>query len=64
MLQILFRNVAHPKLSSYVKTRRWLNLTGEHLVFPRDESEFKGGVHHYLSSVEEVRIFIVLFSGV
>lgn len=53
-LKILYRNVAHPKLSAYVKSRRWVNLTGEYLMFPREESEFKGGVHHYLSSIEEM----------
>lgn len=58
MLQILYRNVAHPKLSAFIKTQKWLNLSGEYLMFPRDESEFKGGVHHYLSSIEEVRISV------
>lgn len=53
-MQILYRNVAHPKLSAFVVTRKWLNLTGDYLVFAADESEFKGGVHHYLSSIEEM----------
>ncbi|ONK64918.1 uncharacterized protein A4U43_C07F31460 [Asparagus officinalis] len=53
-VDIFYRNVAHPKLSAYVKTRRWVNVTGEYLMFPQDESEFKGGVHHYLGSIEEM----------
>lgn len=61
MLQIFYRNVAHPKLSAYVKTRRWVNMTGEYLMFPQDESEFKGGVRHYLGSIEEVSTFYHIF---
>lgn len=52
--RVVYRNVAHPRLSAYVKTRSWLNLTGDYLMFPPGESEFKGGAHHYLDYIEEM----------
>ncbi|KAE8781264.1 putative methyltransferase PMT28 [Hordeum vulgare] len=41
-------------LSSYAKDHSWLNRTGEHLVFPPDESEFKGGAKHYIDTIDEM----------
>lgn len=55
MFQIFYKNVAHPKLSAFIKTHSWLNLSEEYLLFPRQESEFKGGAQHYINSIEEVR---------
>jgi tRNA wybutosine-synthesizing protein 1 len=52
--QIWYGNVGHPRLSSYVKDNSWLNRTGEHLVFPAEESEFKGGAKHYIETIDEV----------
>ncbi|KAH0458671.1 hypothetical protein IEQ34_011485 [Dendrobium chrysotoxum] len=52
--KVLFGNVAHPKLSAFVKTKKWVNVSGEYLTFPSQESEFKGGVQHYLDSIEEM----------
>lgn len=28
--------------------------SGEYLTFPQNQSELKGGIHHYLESIEEV----------
>lgn len=53
-LQILYKNVAHPKLAAYIKTQDWLVESGEYLTFPQNQSVFKGGIQHYLESVEEV----------
>lgn len=61
LLQVLFGNIAHPKLSAFVKTKNWVNISGEYLTFPSEESEFKGGVQHYLDSIEEVRILRICF---
>lgn len=47
--------MGHPRLSAYIKTQTWLTISGEYLLFPREESEFKGGAHNYVDSVEEVR---------
>ena len=55
-LQVWYGNVGHPRLSSYAKDHSWLNRTGEHLVFPPEESEFKGGAQHYIDTIDEVRI--------
>lgn len=55
LLQILYKNVVHPKLVAYIKKHNWLVEDGEYLTFPQNQSEFKGGVLHYLESIEEVR---------
>ncbi|KAF8377939.1 hypothetical protein HHK36_031328 [Tetracentron sinense] len=52
-LKILYKNVAHPKLAAFIKTRSWVTLSEEYLTFPQDQSEFKGGVLHYIESIEE-----------
>lgn len=54
-LQILYRNVAHPKLAAYIETHSWLSLSGDYLTFPQNQSLFKGKAHHYVDSIEEVR---------
>lgn len=59
VVKVLYRNVGHPKLSAFAKTRSWLNMSGEHLLFPQGEAEFKGGAHHYVNSIEEVKLAIV-----
>ncbi|KAL2318712.1 hypothetical protein Fmac_032588 [Flemingia macrophylla] len=53
-LKILYKNVAHPKLAAYIKRHSWLMNSGEYLTFPQNQSEFKGGIHHYLESIEEM----------
>ncbi|OIW03490.1 hypothetical protein TanjilG_14715 [Lupinus angustifolius] len=53
-LKILYKNVAHPKLASYIKRHSWLVESGEYLTFPQNQSEFKGGILHYLESIEEM----------
>lgn len=57
-VQILYKNVAHPKLVGYVKRHRWLVESGEYLTFPQNQSEFKGGIQHYLESIEEVSFLL------
>ncbi|KAK9023195.1 hypothetical protein V6N11_003421 [Hibiscus sabdariffa] len=52
-LKILYKNVAHPKLAAYMKNHNWLIKSEEYLMFPQNQSEFKGGVVHYLESIEE-----------
>ncbi|XP_026659777.2 probable methyltransferase PMT28 isoform X2 [Phoenix dactylifera] len=52
--KIFYKNVAHPKLSAFIKTHSWLNLSEEYLLFPRQQSEFKGGAQQYLNSIEEM----------
>ncbi|XVF36109.1 hypothetical protein REPUB_Repub19eG0030000 [Reevesia pubescens] len=53
-LKILYKNVAHPKLAAYTKNHKWLIESGEYLMFPQNQSDFKGGVVHYLESIEEM----------
>ncbi|PIN13090.1 hypothetical protein CDL12_14297 [Handroanthus impetiginosus] len=52
--KILYKNVAHPKLAAYIKTQDWLVESGEYLTFPQNQSLFKGGIQHYLESIEEM----------
>ncbi|KAJ9166091.1 hypothetical protein P3X46_020887 [Hevea brasiliensis] len=53
-LKILYKNVAHPKLDAFIKKNSWLVQSGEYITFPRSQSEFKGGVQHYLESIQEM----------
>ncbi|CAN1835776.1 Probable methyltransferase PMT28 [Linum perenne] len=53
-LQVLYKNVAHPKLADFVKRRSWVVQSGEYLTFPQNQTEFKGGVQHYLDFIEEM----------
>lgn len=52
--KIFYRNIAHTKLSVYVKKKSWLNFTEEYLMISQEESEIKGSIDHYLSSIEEM----------
>ncbi|KAI3926768.1 hypothetical protein MKW92_011020 [Papaver armeniacum] len=53
-LKIFYGNVEHPKLASFIKTQNWLMQSGEYLTFPSNQSEWKGGVLHYLDFIEEM----------
>ncbi|CAK8569625.1 unnamed protein product [Lathyrus sativus] len=53
-LKILYKNVAHPKLSAYIKKHNWLVDSGEYLTFPQNQTEFLGGIQHYLEFIEEM----------
>lgn len=58
LFQIWYNNVDHPKLSAYVKSHSWLKISGDHLVFPKEQSEFKGGANQYLDAIEEVKFIL------
>ncbi|XP_059633905.1 probable methyltransferase PMT28 isoform X2 [Cornus florida] len=53
-LKILYKNVAHPKLAAFIKMHSWVVESGEYLTFPQNQSEFKGGILHYLDYIEEM----------
>ncbi|OWM75069.1 hypothetical protein CDL15_Pgr021420 [Punica granatum] len=53
-MKIYYKNVAHPKLDSFIKKHSWVMESGAHLLFPGNQSEFKGGVLHYLEFIEEM----------
>lgn len=53
-VKILYKNVEHPKLATYIKTQDWLVESREYLTFPQNQSVFKGGIQHYLESIEEM----------
>jgi len=52
--KVWYGNVGHPRLSNYVKGHNWLNHSGEYLMFPPDEWEFKGSARHYVESIDEM----------
>ncbi|PON40859.1 putative methyltransferase PMT [Parasponia andersonii] len=52
--KIFYKNVAHPKLAAFIKKHSWVMESGDYLAFPQNQSEFKGGVLHYLESIEEM----------
>ncbi|XAR61769.1 hypothetical protein NMG60_11016281 [Bertholletia excelsa] len=52
--KILYKNVAHPKLAAFIRTQSWVVESGEYLTFPQNQSVFKGGIMHYLESIEEM----------
>ncbi|WOK99568.1 putative methyltransferase PMT28 [Canna indica] len=52
--KIWFNNLEHPKLFAFIKSQSWLNLSGDYLMIPPGESEFKGGAQQYISSIEEM----------
>ncbi|PSS31341.1 Methyltransferase [Actinidia chinensis var. chinensis] len=53
-LKILYKNVAHPKLAAFVNSQGWVVESGEYLTFPPNQTELKGGIMHYLESIEEM----------
>lgn len=53
-MQILYKNVQHPKLAAFIKEHSWVMESGEYLTFPQNQSELRGGILHYLESIEEV----------
>ncbi|KAL3639188.1 hypothetical protein CASFOL_017095 [Castilleja foliolosa] len=52
--KILYKNVAHPKLASYIKSQDWLVESREYITFPQNQSLINGGIQHYLESIEEM----------
>ncbi|TQD90128.1 hypothetical protein C1H46_024292 [Malus baccata] len=52
--KILYKNVEHPKLAAFIKEHSWVMKSGEYLTFPQNQSELKGGILHYLESIEEM----------
>ncbi|XP_065882061.1 probable methyltransferase PMT28 [Euphorbia lathyris] len=52
--KILYKNIAHPKLDTFIKKNSWLVHSGDFLTFPQNQSELTGGVQHYLESIEEM----------
>uniref|UniRef100_A0A1D1Y9B4 Methyltransferase n=1 Tax=Anthurium amnicola TaxID=1678845 RepID=A0A1D1Y9B4_9ARAE len=52
--QIFYRNVAHPKLSAYIKSHSYLRLAADLLLFPHNESVFQGGAAQYLDFIDEM----------
>ncbi|KAF6136271.1 hypothetical protein GIB67_042756 [Kingdonia uniflora] len=52
--KILYKNVEHPRLASFIKNQSWVVQSEEHLTFPQNQSEFKGGALHYIDSIVEM----------
>lgn len=53
-LKILYKNVEHPKLAAFIKTQKWVMEAGKYLNFPQNQTALRGGIQHYLQSIEEM----------
>lgn len=53
--QIWYNNVPHTKLVQYKGHQNWVNVSGEHLVFPGGGTQFKHGALHYIDFIQEAK---------
>uniref|UniRef100_A0A453DLX3 Methyltransferase n=1 Tax=Aegilops tauschii subsp. strangulata TaxID=200361 RepID=A0A453DLX3_AEGTS len=53
--QIWYSNVPHTKLVEYKGHQNWVNVSGEHLVFPGGGTQFKRGALHYIDFIQEAK---------
>ncbi|KAF3791658.1 putative methyltransferase [Nymphaea thermarum] len=52
--KIWYSNVAHPLLAKFMRHNRWFSLSGDYLMFPSNETHFKGGALSYIESIQEM----------
>ncbi|XP_037417794.1 uncharacterized protein LOC119281378 [Triticum dicoccoides] len=53
---IWYSNVPHTKLVEYKGYQNWVNVSGEHLVFPGGGTQFKHGALHYIDFIQETMV--------
>uniref|UniRef100_A0ACD5YD69 Uncharacterized protein n=1 Tax=Avena sativa TaxID=4498 RepID=A0ACD5YD69_AVESA len=53
--QIWYSNVPHTQLVEFKGKQNWVNLSGEHLVFPGGGTQFKYGALHYIDFIQEAK---------
>lgn len=53
--QIWYSNVPHTKLVQYKGHQNWVNVSGEHLIFPGGGTQFKHGALHYIDFIQEAK---------
>ena len=57
LVQIWYNNVPHTQLVEFKGHQNWINISGEHLVFPGGGTQFKYGALHYIDFIQEVLHF-------
>ncbi|XP_047074171.1 probable methyltransferase PMT26 [Lolium rigidum] len=53
--QIWYSNVPHTQLVEFKGHQNWVNISGEHLVFPGGGTQFKYGALHYIDFIQEAK---------
>ncbi|KQJ85517.1 probable methyltransferase PMT26 [Brachypodium distachyon] len=53
--QIWYNNVPHTKLVEYKGHQNWVNVSGDHLIFPGGGTQFKRGALHYIDFIQEAK---------
>lgn len=53
--QIWYSNVPHTQLVEFKGHQNWVNVSGEHLVFPGGGTQFKYGALHYIDFIQEAK---------
>ncbi|CAM0901430.1 unnamed protein product [Alopecurus aequalis] len=53
--QIWYNNVPHTQLVEFKGHQNWLNISGEHLIFPGGGTQFKYGALHYIDFIQEAK---------
>jgi hypothetical protein len=56
LVQIWYSNVPHTQLVEFKGHQNWVNVSGEHLVFPGGGTQFKYGALHYIDFIQEVTL--------
>jgi hypothetical protein len=56
LVQIWYSNVPHTQLVEFKGHQNWVNISGEHLVFPGGGTQFKYGALHYIDFIQEVTL--------
>ncbi|TKY45248.1 methyltransferase PMT23 [Spatholobus suberectus] len=53
--QIWYDNVPHPKLVEFKREKNWVVKSGDYLVFPGGDTQFKEGVNHCTKFIEKIQ---------
>lgn len=53
--QIWYNNVPHTQLVEFKGHQNWVNISGEHLIFPGGGTQFKRGALHYIDFIQEAK---------
>ena len=61
VVQIWYSNVPHTQLVEFKGHQNWVNISGEHLIFPGGGTQFKYGALHYIDFIQEVSLLLLPF---
>jgi hypothetical protein len=61
-VQIWYNNVPHTQLVEFKGHQNWVNVSGEHLIFPGGGTQFKRGALHYIDFIQQVTLKLLPFN--